>query len=152
MLRLLILLAIAAIAVVTVGINRTPPPPVIFDVPGIIASGEVPVRSPNARKEGRLYWSTCASKHFSWLEVAALSPQGNPEIVTGEFVRPIKGRTEALCALGADKKYKVTEKNPESVVHTGGPFEQFTLFRVSPEADEYSGFYAATHLGLVNLE
>ncbi len=72
--------------------------------------------------------------------------------MTGEFLYPVTGRSEAMNALGVDDTYKVTDDRAEAVVHTGGPFAEFTLYRSQPYVDEYSGFFAATRVGLVNME
>jgi len=150
--RVIVLLAIIAAAAFAVGIKTAPEaPPVLLDVPGMVDAGSVPLRSPPER-EGHLYWFTGASKHLSYLHVASYGLRGRPEIITGEFVHPIEGRTRAIRALGADHTYDVTEDTPEAVVYTGGPFVQFTLYRTAPYVEEYSGFFAATRVGLANLE
>jgi hypothetical protein len=150
--RVIILLAIIAAAAFAVGIKTVPDaPPVLLDVADMVASGRVPLKSPPER-HGRLYWSTAASKHFSYLEVASFAPRGRPEIITGEFTHPIEGRMRAMRALGADRTYRITDETPETVVYTGGPFVQFTLYRTWPYVEEYTGFFAATRVGLANLE
>ena len=151
--RIVVLLAIIGAIALAVGIKRSPErPPAVLDVPGMVTSGSVPGRGRSTRTEGRLSWADCASKHFSYLEIASFGPGGRPEIITGEFVRPVKGRAEAMYALGADDTYEVTHEGSKTVVHVGGPFDEFTLFRTGPYADEYSGFWAATRIGIVNLE
>jgi hypothetical protein len=151
--RLLIYLAIAGIAAVVVGIHRAPDrSAAVLDLPRIVTSGDLPLRSPDARQEGRLYWSTVGSKHFTWLETAAISSRGKPEILTGDFVRPVSGRAAALALLGADESYKLLDETSDAVSCPGGPFEEFLLYRTAPYTDEYAGFYAATHLGVVNRD
>ena len=146
-------LAIIGAIALAVGVRRSPErPPAVLDVPEMVASGSVPGRGVSTRTEGRLSWADCVNKHFSYLEIASFGAGGRPEIVTGEFVRPVKGRAEAMYALGGDDTYKVTHEGSETVVHAGGPFEEFTLYRTGPYADEYSGFWAATRIGIVNLE
>jgi len=151
--RIVVLLAIIGAVWLAVGITRSPEgPPAVLDVPGMVTSGSVQGRGVSTRTEGRLSWADCASEHFAYLEVASFGAGGRPEVVTGEFVRPVEGRAEAMYALGADDTYKVTHEGSETVVHVGGPFKEFTLYRTGPYVDEYSGFWAATHIGIVNLE
>jgi hypothetical protein len=151
--RIVVLLAIIGAIALAVGIKRSPErPPAVLDVPGMVTSGSVPGRGRSTRTEGRLSWADCANKHFSYLEIASLGAGGRPEIITGELVRPVKGRAEAMYALGADDTYEVTHEGSETVVHVGGPFDEFTLYRTGPYVDEYSGFRAATRIGIVNLE
>lgn len=151
--RVIVLLAIICAIALAVGMRRSPERPrALLDVPGMVNSGSVPGRGASTRTEGRLSWADCASKQFSYLEIASLGAGGRPEIITGEFARPVKGRAEAMYALGGDDTYKVTHEGEKTVVHVGGPFEEFTLYRTEPYADEYSGFWAATHIGIVNLE
>ena len=151
--RIVVVLAIIGAIWLGVGIKRSPErPPAVLDVPGMATSGFVEGRGVSTRTEGRLSWADCANRQFSYLEIASFGAGGRPEVVTGEFVRPVKGRAEAMYALGADDTYKVTHEGSETVVHAGGPFEEFTLYRTGPYADEYSGFWAATHIGIVNLE
>ncbi|MCJ7751757.1 MAG: hypothetical protein MUQ65_11795 [Armatimonadetes bacterium] len=151
--RIVVLLAIIGAIWLAVGMKRSPEgPPAVLDVPGMVTSGSVPGRGVSTRTEGRLSWADCANTHFSYLEIASFGAGGRPEVVTGEFVRPVEGRAEAMYALGADDTYEVTHEGSETVVHVGGPFEEFTLYRTEPYADEYSGFWAATHIGIVNLE
>lgn len=151
--RIVVVLAIIGAISLAVGIKRSPErPPAVLDVPGMVTSGSVPGRGRSTRTEGRLSWADCASKHFSYLEIASFGAGGRPEIITGEFVRPMRGRAEAMYALGADDTYEITHEGSETVVHVGGPFDEFTLYRTEPYADEYSGFWAATRIGIVNLE
>ena len=151
--RVIVVLALVGAVALAIGMRGSPEaPPAVLDVPGMVSSGSVPGRGVTTRTEGRLSWADCASKHFSYLEVASFGPGGKPEIITGEFARPVKGRAEAMYRLGGDDTYEVTHEGSETVVHVGGPFEEFTLYRTEPYADEYSGFWAGTRLGILNLE
>jgi hypothetical protein len=150
--RALIILVFIGLVALGFGLSREPAPPPLLDVPEMVSSGFVSGRSPGQQRGGRLYWSTAVDQHLSSLEVASFGSSGKPEIVTGEFVRPIAGRKQALYALGADGSYKVTTETHEFISHVGGPFEEFTLYRSQLYVDEYSGFFAATHIGLVNLQ
>jgi len=151
--RIVVVLAIIGAVSLAVGIKRSPErPPAVLDVPGMVTSGSVPGRGQSTRTEGRLSWADCASKHFSYLEVASFGAGGRPEIITGEFLQPVKGRAKVMYALGADDTYEIVDEGPEAIVHVGGPFDEFTLFRTGPYVDEYSGFWAATRVGVVNLE
>lgn len=150
--RTLLILAFAGFVAAGFSLSREPAPPALLDVPEILAGGSAPGRSPGQQRGGRLYWSTAVNKHFSSLEVASFGPSSKPEIVTGEFRTPISGRNEALEALGADGSYKVTTETNEFVSQVGGPFAEFTLYRSQLYVDEYSSFFAATRVGLANLE
>ena len=151
--RVIVVLALVGAVALAIGMKRSPEVrPAVLDVPGMVTSGSVEGRGVSTRTEGRLSWADCANEHFSYLEVASFGARGRPEIVTGEFVRPVEGRAEAMYALGADDTYEVTHEGSKTVVHVGGPFEEFTLYRTEPYADESLGFWAGTQIGSVNLE
>jgi len=150
--RILVILVFVGLVAAGFSLSRQPAPPPLLDVPEMMSTGAVPGRSPGQSRGGPLYWSTAVSKEFSSLEVASYGPRQKPEIVTGEFRTPIAGRTQALEALGADDRYKVTSETHEFVSLVGGPFAELTLYRSQLYVDEYSSFFAATRVGLANLK
>jgi hypothetical protein len=150
---LVILCMVALLLIIGVWVNRAmTPPPVILDVPGVMASGHMPGRSMQERQEARMFYSKCTHGQIRSLEVASLTPGGKPEIISGEFIEPIRGRSRAMWMLGTEDSYAVVSRASGMVEHRGGPFAEFRLFRTSPDVDEYGMFFAATSAGLAALE
>jgi len=124
------------------------PTPVLLDVPAMMAGQALSGRTLAERHEGSFYWSKCDRSAFSSVEMASLNPGDTPVIITGQFLDPIKGRSRAMHALGTSDSIAVVSRAQGVVVHSGGQFAEFRLFRSEPGADQYRGFYAITPAGL----
>ena len=146
---LLILMAVLCVGQLSCG---TEPPRVILDVPGAFRGKSIAGRGWQETQDGPFFKSRCLRNDFTELTVSSLSARGVPEIIFGTFAEPIRGRSRAMRALGTEDAYRVLNRAPGVVVHQGGPFAEFRLFRTRLDADEYDSFFAATSAGLAALQ
>jgi hypothetical protein len=144
---------LAAAALIGFGLYRTMrPPEVLLDVPALLSSAvPSPGDSPQYDDSGMIAVRRPMAG-MADLTLSAPLPGHGPQIIFGTFDQPIRGRSRAMWLLGTRDQYAVVKTEPGAVVHRGGPFAEFRLFRTSPDSDTFVGFWAATPAALAAMQ